>query len=114
MDRSTQTKFIAAVSAIAKDAGMELVHDPQWGNTGRLRIEPADGFVPVLEMTYNFQQGYAGFEGIPGGKDCRCPGRKTTHDHYVTIPGELPAVIERIRATVVAAKKPARRTTRKA
>lgn len=64
--RSTQEKWVERIRLAAEDAGFELVHDPQWGNTGVVRVEGKRSFEPLAEISYNFQSGYCSFDRITG------------------------------------------------
>lgn len=61
MTRSTQDKTLAMLGAIAKDNGLEMIHNPQWANTGILRFEAEDSLTAVLSITYGFYDNYSGF-----------------------------------------------------
>jgi hypothetical protein len=64
VSRSTQAKFHDALEALAKDAGLELIDDRDYGNTGTYRIQSPDSFASVISMRYNFQEAYAVFEDL--------------------------------------------------
>ncbi len=64
--QSTQKKFLAALGAAIQEAGFEPIHNPHWANTGSVSAEPADGFDPVLRLSYDFQRDTAKFEITDG------------------------------------------------
>lgn len=64
MPRTTQDKFETMLAAIAAEHDLELVNDRQWANTGTYRLESSDSFAPVVSMQYQFNDGYATFEGV--------------------------------------------------
>jgi len=65
---NTQQKFMKQMEKIAADAGLDLVVDTAWANTGRISFERPDRFAPELSFSYNFQAGYASCDSIVGGK----------------------------------------------
>ena len=60
---STQSKFIDKLRELAKSEGLQLIHNPNFSNTGELRFERSNSFRPLLIIGYSFQQGYATFTG---------------------------------------------------
>jgi hypothetical protein len=62
--RSSQEKFEAALEAIAVERDLELVTDRRFSNVGTYRVVPRDGFTPVLQMRFDFQDDYASFDDL--------------------------------------------------
>jgi hypothetical protein len=115
--RSTQQKFIELFTKAfgrpiflaepAKAPMVEVVHDPQYANTGRLRVQRPGAFDTLLEIRYDFQTGYqslASAELWPGQVGCigYATDNGTIWSKQVA-DKELGAVIER--AVLIVAKK---------
>lgn len=62
---NTQAKVKRTIETIAQDAGLELVDDTQWANTGTWRIGPSDTLTPLVSISYNFQDNYSSFTFVP-------------------------------------------------
>lgn len=97
---STQSKFIALLTAAVESRGLELVQNSEWSNTGVLRVEKADAFRSLLSIRYNFQSGYATFDVTDDS------GLDFAFVRY----DEMDAFISRVLAKLPAVKKAARRT----
>lgn len=63
--RSIQEKWLARIEAAVPE-GFEVVHKPQYANTGTLYIQSEDSFDPEAVISYNFQDAYASFDRVEG------------------------------------------------
>ena len=61
-----QTKILTAIRKHAEKAGLEVVDQPQYSNTGSVFL--MDGFTTKLSFGYDFQAGYATLQFYPEGK----------------------------------------------
>jgi hypothetical protein len=50
---SFQDKLLSALEEIATKAGLDVVQEGQWANTGRVLVQR--GFTTIAKFTYNFQ-----------------------------------------------------------
>lgn len=57
MNASMQTKMLAAIEKVADKHEVEVVHQPQWANTGTLFLQR--DWDTLLVITYQFNDTYA-------------------------------------------------------
>jgi len=57
-----QERFIRVLGEMMTESGYELVHQPDWANTGTIDIVERGEFTPVVSFTYKFQTGHNVFE----------------------------------------------------
>jgi hypothetical protein len=103
MSLTTQEKFMAQMEAIAEEFGLDFVCDSRYANTGTIRFQPQSSFSTLVEFSYDFQSGYASFNGFPSfGQPTdftASDGRKRVRGHYVEA-AEMDATIAFIRTEV--------------
>lgn len=56
--RSTQDKWLAKLDADCKGAGIELIVDFEYANTGTLRLQQRDSFDTALAIPFRFNKGH--------------------------------------------------------
>ena len=66
MSLSTQKKFLQHCQDEAEVRNLVLVVDNTYANTGTVRFQRMESFVPLVTFGYDFQQGYARFHGDLG------------------------------------------------
>lgn len=60
---NTQEKFLAAMGRLAEKHDVDLIVDHSYSNTGRIAFQPHEAFQSLLTFSFNFQTGYASFNG---------------------------------------------------
>ena len=63
--RNTQTKVTDLLRTAAENAGLEMVDDRAFANTGTFRFQPKDSLDSALTIAYSFQDTYASFTVKP-------------------------------------------------
>ena len=85
-----QAKFIALVEAAAKDAGLDLINDTDWANTGTLRVQRPGDFNDCFRLRYDFQTDYQTLRLFAAGS-----GREGTY-----LPRDLDAAYKVVRDSI--------------
>ena len=98
---SMQDKVLADLEALGPEFGVECIATMKWANTGT--IQYVDGYVMVLEFTFEFNSGYgtdgprATFEGVPNPERADEPARAMGANWWYLHLPEVPKFIKEVR-----------------
>ena len=105
MSHSTQTAVLKAIEAQLDEAGLILVQDAQWANTGTLYA--TDGLDPIGEtLRYNFQNDYIQFSP-PGSQIPYAAWWQNGSGSADRVGHSLPDLVDRVTRLLTGAPVPA-------
>lgn len=58
MNRNMQSKILGAIQSKVEKAGLDYIHNSAWANTGRVYVQPKDGFTSLFGFCYGFHDSY--------------------------------------------------------
>lgn len=53
-----QAKIMSVIQSKVENAGLDFIKNAAWANTGRVYVQPKDGFTSLFGFSYGFQDSY--------------------------------------------------------